>query len=179
MNELISLYIAALKDVDWQDVNKFELSGEISLPWLLEKGSLSRRLAGKCEKLSVNLLNNTMIPVRQISEKERALLSGSEFLLREVVLFGDSQEWVVGRTLIPSQSLEEQPYDLTEQGEIPLGLTVFSAENVHRDELKIGWAETPSGRLIARRSRLWMNQKPMLVAELFLPDAPVYSKEKC
>ncbi|MCG6354273.1 chorismate lyase, partial [Vibrio alginolyticus] len=27
-------------------------------------------------------------------------------------------------------------------------------------------------------SRLWMNDKPMLVAELFLPDSLIYSKER-
>ena len=40
----------------------------------------------------------------------------------------------------------------------------------------VGWAETPDGKMLARRSRLWMNHKPMLVAELFLPTAPMYTK---
>lgn len=178
MNELISLYITALKHVDWQDVDQFEVTDEVSLHWLLEKGSLSRRLAEKCGTLSVNLINNSMVSSDTISYQEKSLLSDSACLLREVMLYGDTQAWVVGRTLIPAMSMQEQPYDLAEQGEIPLGLTVFSAENVHRDALEIGWANTPSGKLIARRSRLWMNDKPMLVAELFLPNAPVYSKEK-
>ncbi|NMV42792.1 chorismate lyase, partial [Vibrio parahaemolyticus] len=30
---------------------------------------------------------------------------------------------------------------------------------------------------LARRSRLWMNHKPRLVAELFLSNSPVYAKE--
>ncbi|GLO62277.1 putative chorismate pyruvate-lyase [Vibrio sp. MACH09] len=178
MNELISLYIAALGKIDWQDINQFEPSDKVSLPWLLEKGSLSRRLEKKCEKLTVNLLNNIMIPAKSISESEKTLLSDGQCLLREVVLFGDEEEWVVGRTLIPASSLDKQPYDLAEQGDIPLGLTVFSVDNVSRDALQVGWVDTPSGKLIARRSRLWMNDKPMLVAELFLPHAPIYSKEK-
>ena len=73
--------------------------------------------------------------------------------------------------------MDGQQFDLTSQGEIPLGLTVFNAENVKRDALQVGWAETPDGQFLARRSRLWMNHKPMLVAELFLPTAPMYSKE--
>ncbi|MFA0675363.1 chorismate lyase, partial [Vibrio sp. 10N.222.51.A6] len=64
-----------------------------------------------------------------------------------------------------------------QQGDVPLGLTVFSAENVDRDALQVGWVIAGDERLLARRSRLWMNHKPMLVAELFLPTSPIYSKE--
>lgn len=178
MNELISFYITALKQISWQDITQFEPSDEISLPWLQEKGSLSRRLKDNCEKLSVNLLKNIMIPAQSISIQEKERLSDSPCLLREVVLSGDDEEWLVARTLIPEASMEAESHNLIEQGEIPLGLTVFSTDNVYRDALEFGWAETPSGALIARRSRLWMNGKPMLVAELFLPGAPIYSKEK-
>ncbi len=177
MDELISLYIAALKKVDWQDVKQFEAPEDVSLSWLLEKGSLSRRLEQKCQALTVSLLCNTMIAPDNIAPQERKILGESHCLLREVVLHGDSRNWVIGRTLIPEQSLEKQPYNLRQQGTVPLGLTVFSSDNVSRDQLQLGWAELPHGKLIARRSRLWMNQKPMLVAELFLPDSPVYSKE--
>ncbi|WP_227631617.1 chorismate lyase [Klebsiella pneumoniae] len=54
----------------------------------------------------------------------------------------------------------------------------FSADNVKRDALQVGWVETELGRLLARRSRLWMNNKPMLVTELFLATSPIYSKER-
>ncbi len=57
-------------------------------------------------------------------------------------------------------------------------MTVFGADKVMRDALQVGWVNTPDGRLLSRRSRLWMNDKPMLVAELFLSDSPVYSKEQ-
>ncbi|MCC4785334.1 chorismate lyase, partial [Vibrio lentus] len=48
---------------------------------------------------------------------------------------------------------------------------------VKRDALQVGWVIAGDERLLARRSRLWMNHKPMLVAELFLPTSPIYSKE--
>jgi len=177
MTELISLYIAALKKVDWQDIDKFELSSSVSLHWLLERGSLSRRFEEKCENLTVKMLFNEMISAREVTIEEKELLSDTDCLLREVILLGDEQEWVIGRTLIPEASLDEQPHNLVQQGTIPLGLTVFSVEGVSRDALQLGWVNLPNQRLIARRSRLWMNNKPMLVAELFLPDSPVYLTE--
>ena len=105
------------------------------------------------------------------------LLSGEVCLRRKVILKGDQVSWVYGRTLIPLSSLQDQPHDLTRQGHVPLGITVFSAQSVHRDKLQVARVMTEKGELFARRSRLWMNEKPMLVAELFLPNAPIYSKE--
>lgn len=177
MTEQILLYLTALKHVDWKEIPSLELTDEVALQWLTEQGSLSRRLAACCQSLTVELLDNRSVEGETLSLQESRLLSGEDCLEREVVLKGDNRQWLIGRTLIPHSSLQGQPYDLSQQGEIPLGMTVFSAEQVSRDQLQAGWVETPHGRLLARRSRLWMNHKPMLVAELFLPDAPVYRKE--
>ncbi|WP_375751860.1 chorismate lyase [Vibrio sp. HN007] len=177
MPEQISLYINALKNVEWKDIESFELSTDFLLDWLQEEGSLSRRLEKECQDLSVNLLSNHVIQGESLTTQEVSLLSNEACILREVILNGDDSQWVVGRTLMPLSSLEDQQYDLSELGEIPLGLTVFRAEEVYRDKLQAGWANTSYGKLLARRSRLWMNGKPLLVAELFLPDSPVYVKE--
>jgi chorismate--pyruvate lyase len=115
-----------------------------------------------------------MVADNELSTSEQKGLNGERYLLREVLLLGDQHPWIVARTLIPDHSLNGLPYDLTQQGEVPLGLTVFQADNVRRDALEFAWVETQQGRLIARRSRLWMAQKPILVAELFLPGCPVY-----
>ncbi|WP_413285589.1 chorismate lyase [Vibrio sp. MA40-2] len=178
MTELISTYITALKQIDWQDINLFKDSSDISLNWLLEKGSLSRRLEKQCQNLTVNVCFNEIISSSHMTSEETSLLDNTSCLLREVVLSGDDQKWLVGRTLIPEGSLDQQPCDLQKQGNTPLGLTVFSVESVRRDALQFGWITVANQRLVARRSRLWMNNKPMLVAELFLPGSPVYLKEE-
>ena len=103
-------------------------------------------------------------------------------LLKGVIATGEQQNWVVGRTLIPMTSLGAQPFDLTAQGEVPLGLTLFSSDEVKRDSLQVAWVpvagkQAERKKLLARRSRLWVNKHPILVAELFLPDSPVYIKE--
>ncbi len=178
MNQPTSRYFTSLIEVEWKKPEQFEFPDELSKHWLEEQGSLSRRLKQHCQALTVELLQNHIITANILKPDERQLLSAQDCLLREVVLRGDDSPWVIGRTLIPRTTLADQPYDLAEQGDIPLGLTVFSADNVDRDSLQIGWVNLPQGRLLARRSRLWMNHKPMLVAELFLSHSPIYAKEK-
>lgn len=143
----------------------------------MEQGSLSRKLGKCCQHLSVELLHNQVVERSIVQQDEQYLLSSSDCLLRKVILNGDDEPWVLGRTLIPRVTLEDKHSDLSQQGNVPLGLTVFSAENVERDALQVGWVIAGGERLLARRSRLWMNHKPMLVAELFLPTSPIYSKE--
>ncbi|PAR65565.1 chorismate lyase [Vibrio cholerae] len=178
MNQLTSLYLAALNRVTWQQPDDIEFPAPLAQQWLLEQGSLSRRMATQCEHLTVDLLSNQIMPADTLSYDETQLLASEEYLLRQVIIYGDQQPWVFGHTLIPRSSMHNQPFDFTQQGKIPLGLTVFSADNVKRDALQVGWVETELGRLLARRSRLWMNNKPMLVAELFLATSPIYSKER-
>ncbi len=178
MNQPTSLYFTSLLEVEWQKPEQFAFPDEFAKHWLEEQGSLSRRLKQHCQELTVELLQNHIITANLLKSDESRLLSEQDCLLREVVLSGDDCPWVIGRTLIPRSTLVDQQYNLAEQGNIPLGLTVFSADNVERDSLQIGWVNLPHGRFLARRSRLWMNHKPMLVAELFLSHAPIYAKER-
>lgn len=178
MNQPTSLYLTSLLEVEWQKPEEFAFPDESAKHWLEEQGSLSRRLKQHCQALTVELLQNQIITAQTLKYDESQLLSEQDCLLREVVLCGDDSPWVIGRTLIPRTTLVDQQYDLAQQGDIPLGLTVFSADNVERDSLQIGWVNLPHGRFLARRSRLWMNHKPMLVAELFLSHSPIYAKER-
>ncbi|RTZ13799.1 chorismate lyase [Vibrio aquaticus] len=177
MNQLTALYLSALRQAKWQDPDNFSFPTQSAKKWLLEQGSLSRLLESYCQSLNVDLIHNKVVKAEKLNDQEIALLAKESCLLRKVVLKGDGEAWVLGRTLIPHSSLQDQQFDLTQQGEIPLGLTVFSANNVKRDALQVSLVEVNDQQLLARRSRLWMNHKPMLVAELFLPTAPIYQEE--
>ncbi len=178
MNQSISLYLTALGQVNWLAPEEFNFPNSNAKSWLLEQDSLSHRLSEHCENLTVDLQYNHWVDASALTASEASLLNLEKCLLRKVILQGDGDSWVVGRTLIPQSSIDDQPHDLQQQGEVPLGVTVFSAEKVKRDALQVGWVETSDGRLLARRSRLWMNDKPMLVAELFLSNSPVYLREQ-
>jgi len=177
MSDINSWCASVLKKVQWQEADSFKCHNKWQQYWLLGLDSLSRRLEQHCQVLSVSVLDNTHINPSSLTEEETNLLSKEVCLRRKVILKGDQTSWVYGRTLIPLSSLQDQPHDLTRQGHVPLGITVFSAKSVHRDKLQVAKVMTDKGELFARRSRLWMNEKPMLVAELFLPNAPIYSKE--
>lgn len=175
MNQTTSFYLAALRQVNWQQPEQFSYPNENAKAWLLELGSLSHLMAAHCQHFSVKLLHNQFTELERLSPDEVQLLGAEQCLLRQVVLQGDERPWALGSTLIPLSSMQQRNWQ--QQGDTPLGETVFSCETVKRDALQVGWAETTHGKLLARRSRLWMQHKPMLVAELFLPDSPIYSKE--
>ncbi|WP_087020499.1 chorismate lyase [Thaumasiovibrio subtropicus] len=170
MSEFKRLYKPLLEQAVWSPPTMFEQRCQIG-DWLLDTTSLSRRFQQHCRMLSVELVEQTDIPHDALSAQEQQLLPQSGCLLRKVVLKGDGVPWLLGRTLIPHSTLTDEEQDLAQLGEMPLGLRVFQGEQAHRDALAI--AQVGEG-LWARRSRLWLNEKPMLVSEVFLADAPLY-----
>ena len=176
MNQPNALYLSALRQADWQDPDKF------CFPTHISKMAARERVVvpftgNSCQVLSVDLLHNKVVKAEKLNSQEVELLQREPCLLRKVVLRGDGCPWVLGRTLIPNSSMEDHEFDFTMQGEKPLGLTIFTSDDIKRDSLQVAWVKTSDGDFLARRSRLWVNQKPMLIAELFLPNAPIYSKE--
>lgn len=178
MNQPISPYLSALNEITWQNIDDFSFPSQNIRDWLLEQGSLSRRLRSHCSALKVDLQFHQWLSGSYLTNDEETLLdSPADCLLRRVLLRGDEQPWVIGSTLIPQATAEDQSYNLSNLGEIPLGETVFKADVVDRDCLQLSRVQIDDVVLYARRSRLWMNHKPMLVTELFLPFAPIYRQE--
>lgn len=164
----------SLNDIDWQRDDAFDFSASLDSSWLLEQGSLSRLFLQHCQKLSAHVVQNIRLEADQLTDFQRCMIGDEACLLREVVLAADDEAWLLGSTLIPISSLSDAQFDLAKQGTVPLGLTVFQAQEVKRNGLHLGMLDTDLGHLAARCSRLWMNDKPMLVTELFLPRSPIY-----
>lgn len=183
MNSDFLLYFNALYEVNWFNPMTFRYPSENAKNWLFEQGSLSERFKRHCQTFSAQVVTNEYLnpadilpldlsPFRRLTADSKPA-DMNNCLLREVVLIADGVPWVVGRTLIPN-SLLKPCYDFYSQGTVPLGETVFQADNVKRDGLEVGQVELNGHQFLARRTRLWLNDKPMLVAELFLLDSPVY-----
>ncbi|MCL9783572.1 chorismate lyase [Vibrio sp. S4M6] len=177
MNQSTSLYLSALREVKWQSVDSFRFPNSLTERWVLENGSMSHLIKSNCQNLTVKVLHNKVVKAERLNHQEIQLLDYQQCLLRKVALCGDDVPWVLGRTLIPESSLDLKGHDFSKQGDTPLGVTIFGSEDVQRDSLQVGVVSTETGDVFARRSRLWVNQKPMLVAELFLPECPMYSGE--
>ncbi|MCV9878817.1 chorismate lyase [Brenneria izbisi] len=139
--------------------------------WLMETGSMTRRLDDCCERLVVTICNERFILPRELLNDELAHLPASEhYWLREVVLHGDGRPWLFGRTLIPQQTLDDAGDALTKIGNTPLGHYLFQQDALTRDYIHTGCC----AGLWARRSRLCLSGSPFLLTELFLPEAPLY-----
>ncbi|MEZ8968227.1 chorismate lyase [Vibrio breoganii] len=178
MTSPIRTFQQALLNINWQSPSDFQFPDNNAKHWLLEEDSLSHRLSLSCSDLSVELFTSNKVQPEELSTQEAQVLNKEVCLLREVILRGDRHDWVYGRTLIPQSSLQSHSHDFENQGELPLGVTVFSSEGAYRDGLQVGIIDVEGQSLLARRSRLWMNGTPMLVAELFLPKSPVYSDKE-
>lgn len=177
MSDFKQLHIQALVEANWETPDWQRLEPTWEGNWLLERHSMTERLKAHCDTLTVDVLGLHEIERGALSESERALLGDETCMVREVVLSGDDTAWLCARTLVPMSTLTEQEKDIAELGAVPLGHRVFNQANARRDAIEVAHLTIDGTVLLARRSRLWVNEKPMLVSELFLPHAPIYQEE--
>ncbi|WP_150137698.1 chorismate lyase [Candidatus Enterovibrio escicola] len=168
------LHMSALMSANWKALDRQQLETTTQSEWLRELHSMTDRLKCYCVTLDVNVLGLHQCEVNVLTESERSLLGNEACFVREVLLFGDNMPWLYARTLVPMSTLTEQEEDIVYLGAVPLGQRVFSRTNARRDEIEVATVVIEGKTLLARRSRLWANNKPMLVSELFLPQAPIY-----
>lgn len=170
----------------WQVLMPFTPCGasENLLDWLLDPGSLTRRLKKICRQFRV-------VPVKQI--RQRPQLNEAQALgikphescfIREVHLFCDNQPWVFARTVIPIRTLTGKRRRLSRLGNKPLGAVLFSDPMMRRSTIEIACIkpgqtlfETATAPLTSkpeeiwgRRSAFYLGGKPLLVSEIFLAD---------
>nr|WP_232354439.1 chorismate lyase [Aeromonas jandaei] len=142
-------------------------------PWLLEPGSMTRRLRQHNSHFSVEWLGNHQV---SLTADEQWLVDAPTpaGICREVILHGDRGPAVLGWTLFADVALEGS--GLADLGEQPLGERIFGHEPARRDHLQVARFEIatnprcPAAVVWGRRSRLFLGPWPLLVHELFLPS---------
>ncbi|CAI1601744.1 Chorismate--pyruvate lyase [Serratia quinivorans] len=139
--------------------------------WLMEPGSMTRRFERHCGRVHVEPQRECFVTRDQLGEEAEHLPDSPRYWLREVVLLGDNQPWLLGRTVIPLETLTGPDLALVDLGTLPLGRYLFSSDELTRDYIHIGRQDL----LWARRSRLRLAGKPLLLTELFLPASPLYA----
>lgn len=151
--------------------------------WLLDDGSLTAKLI----KLSQGHFRVDVL--RQVNA--RATLSEAQALginpqqiclVREVILRGHNQPWVFARSVLPLSSLIGSLRHLRKQGTRPLGAFLFSLPQLKRSPIALSLISRHHGYLPdsliedahiwGRRSIFSIDEKPLLVSEVFLPDFP-------
>ncbi|WP_455476709.1 chorismate lyase [Bartonella sp. B41] len=138
--------------------------------WLMELGSMTHRLKNYCDRIQIEPQREYFITRNELKEEAKHLPSSSLYWLREVILFGDNQPWLLGRTVIPQETLSDHNQSLMSLGTKPLGHYLFNSGKLTRDYIHIGQKD----ELWARRSRLRLANKPLLLTELFLAASPLY-----
>lgn len=177
MSNFNKLHMNALLKAVWVDSEEKSSLTPKERDWLTNLHSMTKRLSAHCETLRVEVLGLYNAKECVLSEKEQKVLGNQGGILRQVVIYGDNEPWLCARTMIPDSTLTGQERVIADLGTIPLGLHVFKEKNVRRDEIEIANVNVDEHHLLARRSCLWVNNKLLLVSELFLPQAPIYKKE--
>jgi chorismate--pyruvate lyase len=113
---------------------------------------------------------------------------GEQVLVREVLLYCDNVPQVFARSLLPLKSLTGEEQQLAHLGNQSLGQVLFSNKDLLRRSIEISAFSSSSAvsklaqqlqlpmqaELWGRRSTFMLHGKPLMVAEVFLPNAFAY-----
>lgn len=155
--------------------------------WLLDEGSLTRLVIRNCPmQFRVRVLYQGW-GRPQPSERRTLQMSiaGTSFI-REVELYCGGRPWVFARTLIPAGTLRGGARRLAYLHNRPLGAVLFADPRVLRGRLEVAELlphhfllraaterlETVPDSLWGRRRLFYVDGKPLLVNEIFLPELP-------
>lgn len=157
--------------------------------WLVDDASLTLRIKNHCREqkmgsFSVKVLQQGMV-IPSNDEIQRLKLTHRHYaLIREVLLYCGTTPVIFARTVIPIKTLTGSQRQLAYLGNRPLGEFLFAQPGLQRDAMEIAALKhghqlhdiaTQSlnktiAQVWARRSIFRLQDKPLLVAEVFLPD---------
>lgn len=185
MNHQSNLFPVSLK-TQWKHAADISVNTNL-LNWLLDPNSLTARLKNHCSEFRVEVLGQ-QITQCSVDEANEDIAIGEDVLVREVLLFCDNKPHVFARSLLPLKSLTGEEKKLAELGEQPLGQVLFNDPNLVRKGMEVTCFKQPSTlsnlvnqlglsnstSLWGRRSVFVLRNKPIMVAEVFLPDSFAY-----
>lgn len=139
--------------------------------WLLDSGSLTQNL----KDLAPNRFSLQLIERRfgspNVSEcNALSMANRQQAYIREVALCVDEQPKIFARSIIPRQTLTGNERQLLTLNRKPLGEFLFSHKNMRRGPIQIKRGRLNGETVWARRSVFYVNEKPLLVCEYFLPS---------
>lgn len=162
--------------------------------WLLDRGSLTQRLIDASGgAFRVDVLNQRMAYPRLSEARALGMPSRQKALVREVILFGCNKPWVYARSIIPITTLSGRLRSLRKLDNRPLGALLFNDRTMQRGDIEIAciehgrptntdnlfsettFAGITTGTVWGRRSVFFLDQKPLLVSEMFLPGFKPYN----
>jgi len=151
--------------------------------WLLDRGSLTRRIQQRCSQFQLELLSQRIATISRDEETIFSLRHGVRCVVREVSLHCGPQPVVFAHSVVEMRARHGAWRMLSSLGARPLGAALFADPRVERYPLRFRWlnsrhelyrnalklAERPPAGLWARRSLFELNGSRLLVTEVFLP----------
>lgn len=186
LNSLSHSYALSLDDVAWFNQEQALIPNLELESWLLNTGSLTQRLQGHCQDFKVQVVSQKQGVANADEYKQLATpfasQSAQQWQIREVILHGDNQPWVFARSIIPQALCEA---DFLNLGDKPLGHLIFNDDRFKRQPFQLTCIQpndtfiaefgvAPLANIWGRRSVFRFQQHAMMVAEVFLPQAPAY-----
>jgi chorismate--pyruvate lyase len=174
----------------WQTPAEKTLNKQLT-EWLYDAGSLTARLKKRCKHFRVEVIGQE---VQECTADEACstIKKGEKVLVREVLLYCDEQPQVFARSLLPLKSLTGDEQQLAHLGSQPLGQVLFNNPQLERQSISVANFDMDTGvgqlckhlalpsqvELWGRRSLFVLNNKPIMVAEVFLPNSFAYQKRE-
>lgn len=172
----------------WQPLQYFENKPEYLptglWPWLSEPGLMTQRLR-RCsqDQLHLRVLFQGWQVPRASERNVLGLAENTLALIRETELCCQNEVWIYARSVIPSESLSGANQILGGLGTSPIGDELAKDPNLKRRCFEVAQLEaddqdyeaavrclkTPPATLWARRTLVYLREKPLLINEVFLP----------
>ncbi len=180
----LSFYSPFLNEPLWQDGDHLKLQLTPSQrDWLLDTGSLTKRLIEKSnDQLTVTILRQKWLYPYPSEIRLLHLPSNERALIREVILSGCDQPWVFARSIIPFNTFIQHKHALDNR---PLGDLLFKDPTMKRDPIEVAKicnkhqylpnSLTLDAPLWGRRSKFLLENRPLLVSEVFLKQLRISS----
>ena len=155
--------------------------------WLFDEKSLTKRLRQRCRgRFSVRVLSEEVCQPQVLESRQLGMKQRHWARIRQVVLLCDETPWVVARTIIPLSTLCGPLRRLRHLKNRPLGAFLFAYPHLERGDIEVTQLPltAPPLNLLfdkgsattempwARRSLFRLQNRPLLVCEIFLQALP-------
>ncbi|MAA71557.1 MAG: chorismate--pyruvate lyase [Bermanella sp.] len=139
--------------------------------WLLDSGSLTQNVKDLAPgRFSLALLDRRFGRPSLSECKALNIQPRHEAYIREVTLCIDGKAHIYARSIIPRSTLTASERQLLTLQNKPLGEFLFAHKNMRRGPIEIKQGQLNGETVWGRRSIFYVNHKPLLVCEYFLPS---------
>jgi chorismate--pyruvate lyase len=139
--------------------------------WLLDKGSLTQNVKNLAPgRFSLTLLDRRFAMPSLSECTALNMKPRHQAYIREVTLCIDGKPHIYARSIIPRSTLTASERQLLKLNTKPLGEFLFAHKNMRRGPIEIKQGQLNGITVWARRSIFYVNDKPLLVCEYFLPS---------